>query len=180
MVDWLPDHQFSEHHRITIHAPAAAVERALRAVSLADLPVARALWAVRQLPAALRRRQLRARASDPFLAEVSRVGVILVDRPGWIVAGIGGQFWRLSGGGMQRFGTPEEFAAWEARGSCKATLEFAWSDESPVRLETTTRVHVPDASARRSFARYWRVIRPASGLIRILLLRAVKRRAEAA
>ena len=45
-------------------------------------------------------------------------------------------------------------------------------------LSTETRVHIPDPAARRKFRRYWRAIRPFSGLIRILVLRAAKRRAE--
>ena len=55
-------------------------------------------------------------------------------------------------------------------------IDFVWADG---RLETTTRVHVPDHAARRSFARYWLVVRPFSGAIRLALLRAVRRRAEA-
>lgn len=42
-----------------------------------------------------------------------------------------------------------------------------------------TRVDVPDGVSRQKFARYWRGVRPFSGLIRVLVLRAAKRRAEA-
>ena len=35
-------------------------------------------------------------------------------------------------------------------------------------------MHVPDPAARRAFGRYWLVVRPFSGLIRIALLRAVR------
>ena len=50
----------------------------------------------------------------------------------------------------------------------------------PGRLSTETRVHVSDPVSRRKFQRYWRVVRPFSGLIRMSILRAAKRRAEAA
>ena len=40
------------------------------------------------------------------------------------------------------------------------------------------RVHATDTAARRAFARYWTVIRPGSGFIRRMWLRAIKRRAE--
>ncbi len=53
------------------------------------------------------------------------------------------------------------------------------SASAPSSLSTETRVHVADPPARRKFRRYWFVIRPFSGLIRILLLRAARRRAEA-
>jgi hypothetical protein len=39
-------------------------------------------------------------------------------------------------------------------------------------------VHATDDSARRKFARYWRVIYPGSALIRRMWLRAIKLRAE--
>ena len=39
-------------------------------------------------------------------------------------------------------------------------------------------MHVVDPAARRAFRRYWLVVRPFSGLTRILFLRAVRRRAE--
>jgi hypothetical protein len=47
-------------------------------------------------------------------------------------------------------------------------------------LSTETRVHVADPASRKKFRRYWLVVRPFSGLIRILLLRAARTRAEAA
>jgi hypothetical protein len=49
----------------------------------------------------------------------------------------------------------------------------------PGSLSTETRVHIEDPGSRRKFARYWRVVRPFSGLIRVSILRAAKRRAEA-
>jgi hypothetical protein len=60
---------------------------------------------------------------------------------------------------------------------CKAVIDFRVGESS---LSTETRVHVADPAARRKFRRYWRVIRPFSGLIRILFLRAARRRAEKA
>jgi hypothetical protein len=48
------------------------------------------------------------------------------------------------------------------------------------RLETTTRCEPTDDDARRRFARYWGLIRPFSGLIRLDLLRAVARHSRRA
>jgi hypothetical protein len=78
-----------------------------------------------------------------------------------VVRGLKGDFWRLRGGGAD---------------SCEAVFDFRITDG---RLSTETRVHVADPAARRKFARYWHVIRPFSGLTRILFLREVRRRAEA-
>jgi hypothetical protein len=90
-------------------------------------------------------------------------GSVLEDVPGeGMVVSLSGQFWRLRGRG------PEAPA--------KAVVEFR---ARPGALTTETRVHVPDPVSRRKFERYWRVVRPFSGLIRVLVLRAAKRRAEA-
>ena len=150
--DFLPEYEFSERHSIEIAAAPERIDEALRAVRLADSPLTFALF---------RLRGLRRRAQEPFLAGMTRLGVVLEDSPGErIVLGLTGQFWRLRGG---------------QRDDCKAVLDFRIQ---PSRLTTETRVHVGDLRARRKFARYWFVVRPFSGLTRILILRAVKRRAE--
>ena len=41
-----------------------------------------------------------------------------------------------------------------------------------------TRVHATDAPTKRKFAAYWRTIYPGSALIRVMWLRAIRRRAE--
>ena len=46
------------------------------------------------------------------------------------------------------------------------------------RLTTETRVLCADAGSRRRFRVYWAVVRPGSGLIRRMMLRAVRREAE--
>ena len=46
-------------------------------------------------------------------------------------------------------------------------------------LSTETRAIANDDAARRRFAIYWRLIRPASSLIRHDILRAIARQAEA-
>ncbi len=89
---------------------------------------------------------------------------ILEDVPGeGMVLRLSGQFWRLRGRG------PEAPAT--------AVVDFR---ALPGTLATETRVHVPDPVSRRRFGRYWKIVRPFSGLIRIVVLRAAKRRAEAA
>ena len=102
------------------------------------------------------------RANDSVLATMVPRATVLEDIPGeGLVLTITGQFWRLRGAG------PEAPAT--------AVVDFR---AGPGRLTTETRVHVGDLRARRKFARYWLVVRPFSGLTRILILRAVKRRAE--
>src|SRR5439155_1307058 len=80
-----------------------------------------------------------------------------------IVLSLHGRFWRPRGG------RTEPPAA--------AVVDFRVGSGG---LTTETRVHVADARSRRRFARYWHVVRPFSGLTRIAVLRAAKRRAERA
>ena len=49
-----------------------------------------------------------------------------------------------------------------------------------VRLSTETRIHVFDPGTCRKFGFYWRLISLGSGIIRVLWLKAIKRRAERA
>jgi len=46
---FLPAYEFSERHSLAIDAPAGRIDQAFREVSIADIPVARALWWLRRL-----------------------------------------------------------------------------------------------------------------------------------
>jgi hypothetical protein len=170
--DFLPEYEFSERHMLAIDAPAERIDSALREISLSDVPIARSLWAVRRLGRPW------GDAKQPFVDGALKTAVVLDDVPGeGIVLGLTGQFWRLRGGDdAKRPRTGEEFLAYARPDTCKAVIDFRVGASS---LSTETRVHVADPHARRKFRRYWRVIRPFSALIRVLLLRATRRRAEA-
>jgi hypothetical protein len=171
--DFLPVYEFSERHRVAIDAPAERIDQALRTVSLTDIPVARALWFLRRMGR---------RPGDPGkpLLGGGLPGVVLEDVRGeGLVLGLTGQFWRIRGyrGPDRPLGNAAEFLAYHRPDSCKAVIDFR---VGPSLLSTETRVHAGGPEARRKFRRYWLVIRPFSGVIRILLLRAARRRAEAA
>jgi hypothetical protein len=147
--------EFVMRHALEADCDAEALDRALREVTFGEVPLVRALVFARGL--GLPRRD------QNVLEAIRRRGVLLEDVPGEGVAvSLEGQFWRMRGRG------PEPAAA--------AVVRFRAQDKL---LATETRVHVPPAS-RRKFQRYWRVVRPFSGLIRMSVLRAAKRRAEAA
>jgi hypothetical protein len=65
-------------------------------------------------------------------------------------------------------------------GFASATMNFRIEDvgSAACTLTTETRVYATDASTRRRFAPYWRVIYPGSALIRHMWLRAIAHRAE--
>jgi hypothetical protein len=171
--DFLPTYEFSERHRLAIDAPPERIDQAVRTVSLKDIPVARALWAMRRLGRPWDN------AARPFVDGALEGAVVLDDVPGeGIVLGLTGQFWRLRGGDRRgRPRTADEFLEYARPDVCKAVIDFR---VGPSLLSTETRVHVGDPPSRRKFRRYWTVIRPFSGVIRVGFLRAARRRAESA
>jgi len=170
--DFLPTYEFSERHSLAIDAPASRIDGAFRTVSIADIPIAQALWWTRRLG------RTYGDSTRPFIGG-ELPGVVLDDVPEeGIVLGLTGQFWRLRGSEhhLARPATAEEFLAYDRPDTCKAVIDFRVGASS---LSTETRVHVADPAARRKFRCYWFVVRPFSGVIRILLLRAARRRATA-
>jgi hypothetical protein len=176
--DFLPVYEARERHSLSISATPERVDRAVRDVSLAEIPIARALFALRSVGRGS------ANAQGPLVESMLRQGVLLEDVPGeGLVLGLTGQFWRLRGAPIaNRPRTAEEFAAYDRTDVAKAVMDLRVRAEGETRsrITTETRVHVRDAAARRRFRRYWLLVRPFSGLTRILLLRAARRRAEAA
>jgi hypothetical protein len=152
---FLPAYDFSTRHAVAVAVDPVRADRALREVTFKEVPLVRALLAVRGL--GLRR------GEDTVLGAMVPRATVLEDVPGeGVVLALSGQFWRLRGRG------PEAPAT--------AVIDFR---ALPGSLATETRVHVPDPVSRRKFGRYWRIVRPFSGLIRMVVLRAAKRRAEA-
>lgn len=152
---YLPAYEFRTRHEITVDADAARADSALRGVTWGDVPLVRALVFARGLG--------RPRSSGRVLSVLARRATVVEDVPGeGVVLSLTGQFWRL------RWRGPEPPAT--------ALVAFRATDGG---LATETRVHVPDPTSRRKFALYWLVVRPFSGLIRVQVLRAAKRRAEA-
>ena len=152
---FLPAYDFSTRHAVAVAVDPVRADRALREVTFKEVPLVRALLVARGL--GLRR------AEDTVLGAMVPRATVLEDVPGeGVVLTLSGQFWRLRGSG------PEAPAT--------AVIDFR---ALPGSLATETRVHVPDQVSRRKFGRYWRIVRPFSGLIRMVVLRAAKRRAEA-
>jgi hypothetical protein len=182
LAELLPEYDFNEVHACSVAAPGARVYEAVKAATAGEMPLVRALFAVRSLPAMLRGRGGLPRAKDESLYEqMVRFGfTVLADDPGReLVVGIVGQPWKLDGGKRARIEDAADFLAFTEPGFVKAAMSFEVDEQAgATRLRTETRVYATDPLARRGFARYWRVIRPGSGAIRRSWLRAAKRRAE--
>jgi hypothetical protein len=97
---------------------------------------------------------------------------VLARGPAEIVLGAAGRPWRPSGR-LVPFADP-------LPGTVRIALDLRAvpAPGGGCVLSTETRVQAVDEHARRSFGRYWRLVRPLSGLIRRRWLRAVRRAAE--
>jgi hypothetical protein len=169
----------ADRHEVNVAATAERTYRAVRTVDLAAAPVARLLYAIRFAPSIGRRHRP---SRSVTLDDMVRIGfVVLAERPGVeIVLGVAGRFWTPSG--AKDALTAGEFTGHARPGTAKAAMSFrvdALGIERS-RVVTETRVLCADAAARRSFRRYWRVVRPGSAIIRRLALAQIKREAESA
>ena len=162
IADALPVYHHSERHSIRV---AASPERALaaaRETTLDELPVVRLLARLRGLRPGHGPLWdgLLAAGFQPFRDDT----LVLVGRP-W-----------SPGYGRRKV---DDFVSFTEPGWAKMAIDLrAVPEGAGSRLVTETRVFLTDRASRHRFAAYWLVIRPFSGLIRRLWLRAAKRRAE--
>jgi hypothetical protein len=166
--EFMPVFDAVERHALVIAAPPAVVYAAITRVDFARSGLIRWLLRLRGLGA----RRL-------TLADVTRRGFVLLgERPGREMAfGIAGRFWTPSGGRVAL--DADGFRRFEQPGHAKAVWDFRVADvgADATWLTTETRIRCVDAGARRRFGVYWAVVGRFSGLIRILMLRAVAREA---
>jgi hypothetical protein len=180
----VPTFQAAERHSTTIAASADQVWAALAQVSTGELGLFRLLMSLRVLPGRLLGRpRLRFDAEEPLLGWAVRFGFTILgqDAGRELVVGAIGQPWRLVGGRSVAVAGGEDFAAFDQAGYAKMAANFRLASiagDRAIRLSTETRVACTDAASARRFARYWWLIRPASGAIRRSWLAAIKRRAE--
>ena len=137
----------------------------------------RSLLALRSLPAAITGRRRRSSADAALtLQSVIDAGFGLVaEEPGReILLGVMGRFWRPAGN-IERFDRLA-FSRPVPPGMARGLWSFKVASAGARRtiLSTETRVTCGDAASRRRFRLYWLVVRPFSGLIRIIMLRAIR------
>ncbi|MDQ1688824.1 MAG: hypothetical protein QOK42_1799 [Frankiaceae bacterium] len=175
----LPVYSRREVHRRNYAATASEVRAVLEGLRPRDLPLTRALFAVRGLPLLLQ-------GKSPFaLVDLDRGGSLLeqteragflrvVDNPTELVLVAIGRFWRPDGARVQ-VSDREDFERFDQPGYAKAVWSFELNEQGTgtTELVTETRVLATDAGAARLLAAYWLLIRAGSGLIRREMLAAV-------
>ena len=179
---YMPHPQTSERHSQEISAVESVVYDALWTTNLAGSPVIKGLMGLRLLPGRLLRpeenRSLKQRITLQDLIEAG-FGM-LAEEPGReVVLGITGPFWRPVGNTLPFNIT--DFAGPVRPGVACAVWNFTvqQAGENQTTLSTETRVTCGDGASRLKFRIYWLVVRPFSGLIRRVMLNAVKCACEA-
>jgi hypothetical protein len=180
--DFLPEYQAVEHHEARTRAPVARVVAAVREVGLADMPAAAVLMRLRSLADGPLKRDDLPRMDASLLDTMLSSGsgfLVLDDRdPRDRVYGMAGAPW--SSAAAPDVHDAATFEAFRAPGNVRVAFDFRVVEEpgGVVRLSTETRILGTDAAARRTFARYWRIVYPGSAIIRRVWLDAIVRRAE--
>ena len=171
-----PDPDAVETHSIAIDASREQVLSALWTADLGGSLIIKLLMGLRALPELV----FRGGRSVPRDRKITLQNVIdsgfgiLANGPEEIVLGVTGRF-----GGRRNLSpfNREEFDRAVPAGLARGVWNFSLKDgqEGRTILSTETRVVCGDAASRRKFRMYWFFVRPFSGLIRRLMLRAVKR-----
>ncbi len=178
--DFVPACQFREFHETRVHASPRALFRAVKAVTADEIRFFRLLTWIRspRFFETRGRNILSPPADRPLLEVALHTGfVLLAEEPDREIV-----FGTVFGNRSSLLGeeAPREFARLDREGTCKVAMNFRLREEPGgwIRLSTETRVFANGASARRAFARYWRLIYPGSAVIRRMWLAAIRRRAE--
>ena len=182
--DLMPRWEVGSRHHIVVNAGVAGTYAAIRSANLGAHPLVRVMLGLRALPGALvsgRLGELGTRASARMtLADFEGRGfhVVSESAPNEMLIGLEGAFWTVNGG--LRPVSATDFSTPVPAGLARAAWSFSVEALTPTSsaLRTETRVLTGSPAARRRFRLYWAVVGVGSGLIRRLMLRAIKGEAE--
>lgn len=167
---------------VRIKAPRERVFAAIRDVTANEITLFHTLTWIRRFGRPGRESILNPPPHEPLLAVAMRsefmklaeepareivLGTLVVAPPGW-----------RSNKNTKL--TPDDFKSPRAAGFALAAINFRVEDATTgeTLLTTETRVYATDAATKKKFAAYWRVICPGSALIRVMWLRAIRKRTE--
>jgi hypothetical protein len=187
---YLPRFDFTEVHTIQVKATPEAAYRAIKETTLGEISgFVRVLFWLRELPEKMVGRQTDSMTADgPMIGQMEKNGFTIIEEQpprekvfGLIVPGKIGRFWDKSSGYGSRVANAEEFLAFKDPNYLLVIANLMVQDSGipgVVTVYTESRTKGLSDEARKSFRPYWAFIRPWSGLIRRLWLKAIKCRAE--
>ncbi len=176
----MPAYQFGEFHSIHIQAPREHVYAAMQQVTADEIALFYTLTWIRRFGRSGPESILNPPQNEPILALAMRTSFMkLAEEPNREIV-LGTLVGAPKGTQLKKDPTPEDFKALHEPGFAPAAINFRVEDAGTGEtiLTTETRVYATDASARKKFAAYWRVIYPGSWLLRVTWLRAIRARAE--
>jgi hypothetical protein len=173
LADALPRAEFLEHHHRVVRADPELVWSALQETRWRDCRATAVLSFVRGLS--------RPSGSHRRLLDDGPVVVLHSEAGRYVAGGRVARPWRMRPEMGPAVRDLDELAAFDQGAWLKYGMDFRLSalGDGRTLLETTTRCQPTDATVRRRFGAYWRLIRPFSGLVRRDMLGAIARRAEA-
>jgi hypothetical protein len=178
--EFVPAYQFEEFHSIRIKAPRERVFQAIRDVTPNEITLFRTLTWIRRFGRSENESILNAPPNEAILALATRTSFMKLAEEADREIVLGTLVVAPKGMRLKKDSTPDDFKALHEPGFALGAINFRLEDAAngETILTTETRVYATDASARKKFGAYWRVIYPGSALIRVMWLRAIKRRAE--
>jgi hypothetical protein len=166
---YLSDFHYNEIHSVSIVSDRFIISSLLENFDFRDSWIIRTLFWLRGMP-----------SSNISIKRLTEGSFIELERiqNAEIVVGLIGQFWK-SNGNLQKF-EPQEFITFNKPDFLKAVWNFKIvpQENNSCILSTETRVFCTDLNSKRRFSRYWFLVKPFSGLIRMEMLRAIKKSAE--
>jgi hypothetical protein len=174
--DIMPEYQFFERHSTRIHAPSEQVMQAIRQSTFADMKSLVTLLTIR-------RAALPAHNNGAFLQDMRILDAFSAS--GYLFGGSGREIvmagvWNVREQRRPEVRTLQEFTVYREQGAVKMAYDFTVEDAGSgwSTISTETRIQALDDITCRGVGRYWRLIVPGSGLLRLQWLEGIKNRAE--
>lgn len=181
---FLPAFDETYIYEASVNAPPDETYAAMRETNLKD-PVIDFLFELRELPRNIARRwrgePLPPVARHVTFGDIAQQGpewVVLAEEPGVeLVLGSVGKFWRKDYGSQKV--AQADFIPFREPGYAKLAISLSVrpAGEGAI-LRYEARTTTTDATARRTFRRYWRVIGAGVGLVMRRVVRRIKTEAE--
>jgi hypothetical protein len=174
--DIMPEYQFSERHSARIHARPEQVMQAVRESTFGDM---KSLVTLLKIRGAV----LRIHDTGGFLQDKRVLDAFSAS--GYLSGGSEHEIVMCGGANVRakrrlEARTLQEFAEDREQGAVKMAFGFNVEDAGGgwSTISAETRVVALDDFTRRGMGRYWRLIVPGSGLLRLQWLEGIKKRAE--
>jgi hypothetical protein len=181
---------FNEVHSILVKAPVETAFDCMKAITPSEISgIMRLLIRLRTLPERMAgRKGIWLVPENPLLSQMAAGSfTLLAERaPREIVLGMLipskiGRVWRKASALEVRCADAEAYAAFEEPDYIRVVMNLSVDNTDVpdiLSIRTETRCRALSSHALSDFTPYWRLIRPFSGLIRIVWLHGIKRKAE--